>query len=186
MAAEPLLELDPGESLAVLNSVGLPPVQSCTSQLSCCIQDTLPIIALGDVQLSLHCTELVVCLKWVRRVGERRWVTPSETPHACRGSAVVEEAEVACEPAAVPEQYCSGWPSSASGAGSTAPGSGVEASVSRYPGCSALGCSAPAVGQNHAWCSPSDLNKRCMSKDIEEIIQTDMITFCKKDLGMIK
>jgi hypothetical protein len=48
------------------------------------------------------------------------------------------------------------------------------------------GCSAPVAGQNHAWCSPSDLNKRCMSKDIEEIIQTDMITFCKKDLGMIK
>ena len=72
-------------------------------------------------------------------------------------------------------------PSCTSGAGSTALGSGVEASVSRYPGCS-----APAAGQNHAWCSPSDLNKRCMSKDIEEIIQMDMITFCKKDLGMIK
>ena len=106
---------------------------------------------------------------------------PSETLHACRRSAVVEEAEAACEPAEVPEQYCSGWPSSASGAGSTAPGSGVEASVSRYPGCS-----APAAGQNHAWCSPSDLNKRCMSKDIEEIIQTDTIMFCEKDLGMIK
>ena len=64
-----ILELDPGESLAVLNSVGLPPVQSC-------VQDTLPIIALGDVQLSLHCTEPVVCLEWVRRVGERRRVTP--------------------------------------------------------------------------------------------------------------
>ena len=78
MAAEPLPELDPGESLAVLNWVGLPPVQSCTSQLSCCVQDTLPIIALGDVQLSLQCTEPVVCLKWVRRVGERRRVTPQK------------------------------------------------------------------------------------------------------------
>ena len=78
MAAEPLPELDPGESLAVQNSVGLPPVQSCPSQLSCCIQDTLPIIALGDVQLSLHCMEPVVCLKWVRRVGERRRVTPQK------------------------------------------------------------------------------------------------------------
>ena len=56
VAAEPLPELDLGESLAVLNWVGLPPVQSCPSQLSCCVQDTLPIIALGDVQLSLHCT----------------------------------------------------------------------------------------------------------------------------------
>ena len=76
MAAEPLPELNPGESLAVLNLVGLPPVQSCPSQLSCCVQDSLPIIALGDVQLVLHCTELVVCLKWVRRVREHQRVTP--------------------------------------------------------------------------------------------------------------
>ena len=78
VAAEPLPELDPGESLAVLNWVGLPPVQCCPSQLSCYIQDSLPIIALGDVQLVLHFTELVVCLKWVRRVRERRRVTPQE------------------------------------------------------------------------------------------------------------
>ena len=78
VAAEPLPELEPGESLAVLNWVGLPPVQSYTSQLSCCIQDSLPIITLGDVQLALHCTEPVVCLKWVRRVRERRRVTPQE------------------------------------------------------------------------------------------------------------
>ena len=63
MATEPLPKLDPGESLAVLNWVGLPLVQSCTSQLSCCVQDTLPIIALGDVQLALHCTEPVVRLE---------------------------------------------------------------------------------------------------------------------------
>ena len=56
---------------------------------------------------------------------------PSETPHACRGSAVVEEAEAAREPAVVPEQCCSGWPSSASGAGRTAPGSGWR---HQYPG----------------------------------------------------
>ena len=49
VAAEPLSELDPGESLTVLNPVGLPPVQSFPSQLPCCLQDTLPIIALGDV-----------------------------------------------------------------------------------------------------------------------------------------
>ena len=31
--------------------------------------------------------------------------------------------------------------------------------------------SAPAAGQNRcAWCSPSDFNKRFMSKDIAEII----------------
>ena len=78
VAAEPLPELDPGESLAVLNSVGLPPVQSCPSQLSCCVQDTLPIITLGDVQLALHCTEPVVSLKRVGRVRERRRVTPQK------------------------------------------------------------------------------------------------------------
>ena len=62
MAAEPLPELNLGESLVVLNPVGLPPVQSCPSLLSCYVQDTLLIIALGDVQLTLHCTEPVVHL----------------------------------------------------------------------------------------------------------------------------
>ena len=84
VAAEPLPELDPGESLTVLNWVGLPPVQSCPSQLSCCVQNALTIIALGDVQLTLHCTEPVVSLKRVGRVRERRRVTPQElsTPDA--------------------------------------------------------------------------------------------------------
>src|SRR6185369_4331497 len=88
---------------------------------------------------------------------------------AYRGAAVVEAGAAAERgPAAVPEQCCSGWPSSASGAGRTGPESRLEASASRYPGCS-----APAAGQNRnrcSWCSPSDLNKRCMSKDIAEII----------------
>ena len=78
VAAEPLPELGPGESLAVLNPVGLPPVKSCPSQLPCCVQDTLPLIALCDVQLALHYTELVIRLEWVRRVGERRRVTPQK------------------------------------------------------------------------------------------------------------
>ena len=80
----------------------------------------------------------------------------------------MEEAEAECGSAAVPEQCYSGWPSSASRAERTAPESRVEASASRYPGCSAL-----AAGQNRnrcSWCSPSDLNKRCMSKGIAEII----------------
>ena len=78
MAAEPLPELEPSESLAVLNWVGLPPVQSCPLQLSYYVQDSLSIIALGDVQMALHCTEPVVSLKRVGRVIERRWVTPQE------------------------------------------------------------------------------------------------------------
>jgi hypothetical protein len=65
VAAEPLPELDPGESLAFLNPVGLPPVKSCPSQLPCCVKDTLPIISLSDVQLALQCTEPVVRLVWV-------------------------------------------------------------------------------------------------------------------------
>src|SRR6185437_5821538 len=66
------------ESLVVLNWMGLPPVQSCPSQLSYCVQDSLSIIALGDIQLALHCTEPVICLEWVRRVRERRRVTPQK------------------------------------------------------------------------------------------------------------
>ena len=83
---------------------------------------------------------------------------PSGTQHACREAAAVEEAEAECEHAEEPEPCCSGWPSSASGAGSTAPESRVEVSASRYPGCS-----DPAAGQNRnrcSWCSPSDLNKK--------------------------
>ena len=95
MAAETLPELEPSESLAVMNWVGLPPVQSCPSQLSCCVQDTLTIIALGDVQLALHYTEPVVSLKRVGRVRERRRVTPQQLGTA----AAVEEAEAECEPA---------------------------------------------------------------------------------------
>ena len=38
----------------------------------------LPLIALCDVQLVLHYIELVIRLEWVRRVGERRRVTPQE------------------------------------------------------------------------------------------------------------
>ena len=85
VAAEPLPELEPGESLAVLNWVGLPPVQSCPSQLSYCVQNSLPIIALGNVQLTLHCTEPVVGLKRVGRVREHRRVTPRNSARLSQG-----------------------------------------------------------------------------------------------------
>jgi hypothetical protein len=55
---------------------------------------------------------------------------PSEIPHAYRGAAAVEEAVAERGPAAEPEQCCSEWPSSASGAGRTAPESEVGASAS--------------------------------------------------------
>ena len=37
VATEPLPKLGPGESLAVLNPLGLPPVKSCPSQLPYCV-----------------------------------------------------------------------------------------------------------------------------------------------------
>jgi len=36
------------------------------------------IIALGDVQLTLHYTKPIISLKWVRRVRKHRWMTPYE------------------------------------------------------------------------------------------------------------
>jgi hypothetical protein len=73
----------------------------------------------------------------------------SESPHACREAAAVEEVVAERGSAAEPGQCCSEWPSSASGAGRTAPESEVEASAAagRYSGCS-----APA-GQNRYRCS---------------------------------
>jgi hypothetical protein len=96
----------------------------------------------------------------------------------------VVEVEAAREPVAMPEWCCSGWPSSASGAVRTALESRVEASAmaSQHPGCS-----APAAGQNRCtWCSPSDFNKRFMSKDIAEIISDGYDIFLQGILGMIK
>ncbi|WVZ48692.1 hypothetical protein U9M48_000111 [Paspalum notatum var. saurae] len=75
VASESLTELSPGEALSVLLTVRLPPVQSCTSKLSCYIQDPLLIIALRNVKLSLHCMEPVICLKRISRMGESRWMS---------------------------------------------------------------------------------------------------------------
>jgi hypothetical protein len=75
---EALTELDPGERVAVLSRVGLPPVESGASQLSCCVQNPLSVIALRNNQLALHRTKPVVRLEWVRGVGEGRRVTSQE------------------------------------------------------------------------------------------------------------
>jgi hypothetical protein len=88
---------------------------------------------------------------------------PSESPHACCRAAAVEEVAAERGSAAESEQCCSGWPSSASGAGKTAPESEVEASAAagRYPGCF-----APA-GQNRcrrSWCSPSFCSRTKFNK----------------------
>jgi hypothetical protein len=78
MVPETLTELVPGERVAVLSWVGLPPVESGTSQLPCCVQNSLTVIALSHNQLALHRTKPVVRLEWVRGVREGRRVTSQE------------------------------------------------------------------------------------------------------------
>jgi hypothetical protein len=78
MVPEALTELDPGERVAVLSRVGLPPVKSGASQLPCCVKDSLTVVALRNNQLALHRTEPVVRLEWVRGVREDRRVTSQE------------------------------------------------------------------------------------------------------------
>ena len=78
VAPKALPELDPVESVTVLCRVGLPPVESGASQLPCCVKDSFAIVALNDLQLTLHCTELVVGLDRVSRMRKRRWVALQE------------------------------------------------------------------------------------------------------------
>jgi hypothetical protein len=78
MVPEALTELDPGDRVAVLSWVGLPPVKSGASQLPCCVKDSLPVIALRNNQLAFHRAKLVVYLEWVRGVREGRRVTSQE------------------------------------------------------------------------------------------------------------
>jgi hypothetical protein len=79
----------------------------------------------------------------------------------------VEEVAAERGSAAEPEQCCSEWPSSASGAGRTTPESkeveaSATASAGRYSGCSAL------AGQNRcrcSWCSPSVCSRAKFIRD---------------------
>jgi hypothetical protein len=78
VAPEALTELDPGERVAILSRVGLPPVKSGASQLPCCVQNSLTVVALRNNQLALHRTKPVVRLEWIRGVREGRRVTSQE------------------------------------------------------------------------------------------------------------
>jgi hypothetical protein len=78
MVPEALMELVPRESITIPSWVGLPPVKSGTSQLPCCVQNSLPVVALCNNQLALHRTKPVVCLEWVRGVREGRRMTSQE------------------------------------------------------------------------------------------------------------
>jgi hypothetical protein len=71
-------ELDPSEGVMVPSWVRLPLVESGASQLPCCVQNSLPVVALSDIQLALHRTKLVVYLEWISCMGERRRVTPQK------------------------------------------------------------------------------------------------------------
>jgi hypothetical protein len=78
MVPETLTELVPRESITIPSWVGLPPVKSGASQLSCCVKDSLPVIALRNNQLALHRAKPVFRLEWVRGVREGRRVTSQE------------------------------------------------------------------------------------------------------------
>jgi hypothetical protein len=78
VASEMLPELDPSEGVTVPSWVRLPPIESGASQLPCCVQNSLPVVALSDIQLALHRMKLVVRLKWISHMGERQRVTPQK------------------------------------------------------------------------------------------------------------
>jgi hypothetical protein len=70
--------MDPSEGFTVPSWVGLPPIKSWASQLPCCIQDSLPVVALSDIQLALHWTKPVVSLEWISRMRECRRMNPQK------------------------------------------------------------------------------------------------------------
>jgi hypothetical protein len=78
MVPETLTELVPRESITIPSWVGLSPVKSGASQLPCCVQDSLPIVALSHNQLALHRTKPVVRLEWVRGMRKGRRMTSQE------------------------------------------------------------------------------------------------------------
>jgi hypothetical protein len=78
MVPETLTELVPRESITISSWVGLPPLKSRSSQLPCCVKDSLPVVALRNNQLALHRAKPVVRQEWVRGVREGRRVTSQE------------------------------------------------------------------------------------------------------------
>jgi hypothetical protein len=78
MVPETLAELVPRESITIPSWIRLPPVKSRSSQLPCCVKDSLPVVALRNNQLALHRTKPVVRLEWVRGVREGRRVSSQE------------------------------------------------------------------------------------------------------------
>jgi hypothetical protein len=75
---EAFMELVPRENITVPSRVGLPPVKSGTSQLPCCVQNPLSVVALCNNQLVLHQTKPIVRLEWICGVREGRRMTSQE------------------------------------------------------------------------------------------------------------
>lgn len=91
MRAEVVTKLLPRDPVAVGLSVlvCILPVQSCSLQLTRNIHDFLPVIALSDIELSLHCFEPIVCLQRVAGVGKLGWVALQEFAPPIPGRLVV-------------------------------------------------------------------------------------------------
>ena len=73
-------EFFPGDSVGVGmgGEVRLPPRLGCSSQQTRTIQNFLPVVALGGVQLPLHSAQPIFSIHGVRRMSEYRGMTSHE------------------------------------------------------------------------------------------------------------
>jgi hypothetical protein len=82
MSAEVHLELLPGYciSIGVCHCEGIPPIRHGTLESSQGVQDLLPVIALGDIQLLPDNLEPVIDIQRINRLRESRRVMAHEIP----------------------------------------------------------------------------------------------------------
>jgi hypothetical protein len=75
-------KLCPCDSISSIvgSSVGIPPINSRTSQTTRSIENLLPVRALCNDQHLLHRLQPIISLQRIWRVGERRWLVPHELP----------------------------------------------------------------------------------------------------------
>jgi hypothetical protein len=76
MSAEVHLELLPGYCISIggCRCEGIPPIGRGTLESSRGVQDLLPVVALGDIQLLSNDFELVIGIQRTNRMSERRQV----------------------------------------------------------------------------------------------------------------
>jgi hypothetical protein len=77
---EAISEFFPGDGIGVGmgGEIGLPPRLSCSSQQTGTIQNFLPVVALGGMQLPLHSAQPIFSIHGVRRVSEYWGMTSHE------------------------------------------------------------------------------------------------------------